>query len=181
MFCQNICMSWNKKIGQYLKLTTDRVSVLNPSLGLKIDCYPDAKFHGFYGNDKATDIACVKIQTGYSGVVAIVQCFKNMNLQTETTIKTMDAVIIQWIIMMDMVCLLVLSVGLSVGDATISVSMKKYNTGELVFVEMLPTQFITHRNYYVTKNILFHEDILKIRINIVNIDNVRQMVDMFTK
>ena len=45
-----------KWIGCYLKATTNKGLVLNPSsLMCKIDCFPDAEFYGSYGHEKPTD------------------------------------------------------------------------------------------------------------------------------
>ena len=57
--------------------------------------------------------------------------------------------------MMDMVDILGQSVGISVGGATINVSMHEYNAGALVLVETFPPRFTPRGNHYATKIIWF--------------------------
>jgi hypothetical protein len=55
-----------KQIGRYLKKTSDRGMVMNPSTGTcKIDAYPAADFAGMYGHEKPTDPSCVKSCSGF--------------------------------------------------------------------------------------------------------------------
>ncbi len=49
-----------KRIGRYLKNTSSRGMVINPTRELTIDAYPDAVFAGMYGHEKPTDPACAK-------------------------------------------------------------------------------------------------------------------------
>ena len=67
MFCpNNLHDKVLNLIGQYLKLTRDRVLILNPNRKLfKIDSYSDADFSGMYRHANPTDPACVKSRTGY--------------------------------------------------------------------------------------------------------------------
>ncbi len=57
-----------KRIGRYLKQTSDRGMVMNASTDIcKIDAYPDANFAfaGMYGHEKPVDPPCVKSRTGF--------------------------------------------------------------------------------------------------------------------
>jgi hypothetical protein len=55
-----------KRIGRYLKQTSDREMVMNPSTDIcNIDAYPDADFAGMYGHKKPVDPSCVKSCTGF--------------------------------------------------------------------------------------------------------------------
>ncbi len=55
-----------KRIGRYLKQTSDRGMVMNPSIDIcKIDAYPDADFAGMYGYEKPTDPSRVKSCSGF--------------------------------------------------------------------------------------------------------------------
>ena len=55
-----------KRIGIYLKVTSNKYFIINPSKELcRIDCYTDAEFLGMYGYDNPTDISFVKIITYY--------------------------------------------------------------------------------------------------------------------
>ncbi len=50
-----------KRIGCYLKQTSDCRLVMNPSSDVcNIDAYPDANFAGMYGHENHTDPACAK-------------------------------------------------------------------------------------------------------------------------
>ncbi len=54
-----------KRIGRYLKQTSDHRMVMNRSTDIcKIDAYPDANFVGMYGHKKPMDPSCVKSCTG---------------------------------------------------------------------------------------------------------------------
>jgi hypothetical protein len=46
--------------GRYLKNTSSRGMVIDPTRELMIDAYPDAAFAGMYGHEKPTDPACAK-------------------------------------------------------------------------------------------------------------------------
>jgi hypothetical protein len=55
-----------KRIGHYLKQTSDHGMVMNVSSDVcKIDAYPDADFSGMYGHEEHTDPACAKSCTGF--------------------------------------------------------------------------------------------------------------------
>ena len=79
---------------------------------------------------------------------------------------------------MDAVDLLGHSVGLSIGDATINVSMHEDNPGALVLAETLSPQFIPRSKHYATKTVWFCEEVLKRGIKIVNIDALPQLGDL---
>ena len=79
---------------------------------------------------------------------------------------------------MDAVDLLGHSVGLSIVDATINVSMHEDNPGALVLAETLSPQFIPRSKHYATKTVWFCEEFLKRGIKIVNIDALPQLGDL---
>jgi hypothetical protein len=84
-----------KRIGCYLKQTSDCGMVMNPSSNVcKIDAYPDADFAGMYGHEDCTDPACAKSYTGF--IITFAECpvFWQSKLQTETALSTMGAKII---------------------------------------------------------------------------------------
>jgi hypothetical protein len=55
-----------KCIGRYLKQTSERRMIMNPSTDIcKIDAYPEADFAGMYGHEKPVDPSCVKSCTGF--------------------------------------------------------------------------------------------------------------------
>jgi len=54
-----------KRIGRYLKNTSERGMVIQPTRELDVDAYPDADFAGMYGHEKPTDPACAKSRTGF--------------------------------------------------------------------------------------------------------------------
>jgi hypothetical protein len=81
-----------KQIGCYLKQTSDRGMVMNPSSDVcKIDTYPDADFAGMYGHEEHTDPACAKSQIGFIIIFADCPVFWQSKLQTETALSTMEA------------------------------------------------------------------------------------------
>ena len=67
MFCSKHSHEFAlKRIGRYLKQTSDRGMVMNLSTDIcKIDAYPDADFAGMYGHEKPVDPSCVKSCTGF--------------------------------------------------------------------------------------------------------------------
>ena len=79
---------------------------------------------------------------------------------------------------MDAVDILGHSVGLSIVDATINVSMHEDNPGALVLAETLSPQFIPRSKHYATKTVWFCEEFLKRGIKIVNIDALPQLGDL---
>jgi hypothetical protein len=84
-----------KCIGRYLKQTSDRGMIINPSSNVcKIDAYPDADFAGMYGHEDHTDLACAKSCTRF--IITFAECpvFWQSKLQTETALSTMEAEII---------------------------------------------------------------------------------------
>jgi hypothetical protein len=84
-----------KQIGHYLKQTSDRGMVMNPSSNVcKIDAYPDADFAGMYGHEDHTDLACAKSHNEF--IITFAECpvFWQSKLQTETALSTTEAEII---------------------------------------------------------------------------------------
>ncbi len=62
-----------KRIGCYLKQTSDQGMVMNPSSNvLKIDAYLDAHFAGMYGHEDHTDPICTKSWTGF--IITFAEC-----------------------------------------------------------------------------------------------------------
>ena len=82
---------------------------------------------------------------------------------------------------MDMVDLLGHSVGLTIWDATIYVSMQNENTGELMLAEKITPKFTPRSKHYETKTIWFHEENLKKRIKLVNIDTLHQLGQFYER
>ncbi len=80
-----------KHIGRYLKGTMTRGLILRPSNELKIDCYPDADFAGFWTRDKVDNPHCVRSWTGY--VICISDCpvLWTSKLQSEIALLTTEA------------------------------------------------------------------------------------------
>ncbi len=84
-----------KRIGRYLKQTSDRGVVMNPSTDIcKIDAYPDANFVGMYGHKKLVDPSCVKSHTGCVITFADAPILWKSQLQTKTALSTIEAKII---------------------------------------------------------------------------------------
>jgi hypothetical protein len=103
-----------KRIGCYLKQTSDHGIVMNPSNDVcKIDAYPDANFAEMYSHEDHRDPASAKSCTGF--IITFAECpvFWQLKLQTETAPSTMEAEIIalsacyrELFPITDMVCLL---------------------------------------------------------------------------
>ena len=177
-----------KRIGRYLKATSSRGLILNPSKELKVDCYPDADFAGMYGHEKPTDPSCAKSRTGFVITVADCPVFWQSKLQTETALSTMESEIIalahscrELFPVIDIVKSLAKAVGLPAGETSMNVSIHEDNAGALVLAETLPPQFTPRSKYYATKTIWFREEIHKRGILLKKIDTLEQLGDMFTK
>jgi hypothetical protein len=71
-----------KCIGRYLKQTSERRMIVNPSNDIcKIDAYPDADFAEMYGHEKPVDPSCVKSRTGFVITFADVPILWNSQLR----------------------------------------------------------------------------------------------------
>ena len=62
-----------KRIGRYLKATSERGLVLNPPRELKIDCYPDADFAGMYGYENSVILPVSRVELDLSLLLTTVQ------------------------------------------------------------------------------------------------------------
>ncbi len=85
-----------KRIVRYLKNTSSRGMIINPTRELTIDANPDADFAGIYGHEKPTDPACAKSRSGFVIVFAGVPVLWQSKLQTQTALSTMEAEVIAW-------------------------------------------------------------------------------------
>ncbi len=140
--------------------------MINPTMELSIDAYPDAGFAGMYGHEKHCDPVCAKSRTGFVIVFAGVPVMWQSKLQTETALSMMEAEIIalaacmrELIPIVNMVQSLAVAVGLPAGDVNMNVSVHEDNSGALVLAEMLPPQFTPRSKYYAIKTIWFCEQI----------------------
>ena len=80
-----------KRLVQYLNQTKDFGLVLKPNSNVcKIDAYPDADFAGMFGHENTTDLACVKIRTGFVINFADSTVIWVSKLQTETTLSNTE-------------------------------------------------------------------------------------------
>jgi hypothetical protein len=129
-----------KCIGRYLKQTSDRGMVMNPSSNVcKINAYPDADFTGMCSHEDHTDPACAKSCTGFIITFAECHVFWQSKLQTETALSTMEAKIIALPVcckelfpIIDMVCSSAEATNLPIGNTTMNVSIHEDNSGVLV-------------------------------------------------
>jgi hypothetical protein len=178
-----------KRIGRYLKQTSDHRMVMNPSSdGCKIDAYPDADFAGMYGHEDHTDPACAKSRTGF--IITFAECavFWQSKLQTETALSMMGAKTIalsaccrELFPIIDMVCSLAEATNLPIGNSAMNVSIHEDNSGALVLAKTLPPQFTLQREYYAIKTIWCCEENFKRDIQLNKIATVEQLGDIFTK
>jgi hypothetical protein len=178
-----------KRIGRYLKQTSERGMIMNPSTDIcKIDAYPDADFAGMYGHEKPVDPSCVKSRTGFVITFADVPILWKSQLQTETALSTMEAEIIalsaccrDLFPIIDMVESVTRQVNLPIGETTMKLSVHEDNSGALVLAKTLPPQFTPRSKYYAIKTIWFREEIHKRCVQLLKIDTVEQLGDIFTK
>jgi len=164
--------------------------VMNPSSdACKIDAYPDTDFAGIYGHEEHTDPACAKSRTEFILTFADCPVFWQSKLQTaETALSTTEAEIIalsaccrELFPIMDMVSSVTKSVKLPIGNTTMNVSIHEDNSGALVLAKILPPQFTHRSKYYAVKTIWFCEEIFKGDVQLLKINTVEQLGDIFTK
>jgi hypothetical protein len=138
-----------KRIGCYLKQTSDHGMVMNPSSNVcKIDACPDADFAGMYGHEDHTDPTCAKSCTGFIITFAECSVFWQSKLQTQTALSAMEAEIIalsaccrELFPFIDMVHSLAEATNLPIGNMIMNVSIQEDNLGALVLAKTLPPQF----------------------------------------
>ncbi len=153
---------------------------MNPSTDIcKIDAYPDADFAGMYGHEKLVDPSCVKSRTGFVIAFADVPILWKSQLQMETALSTMEAEIIalsaccrDLFPIIDMVESVTSQVNLPIGETTMKLS---------VHAKTLPPQFTPRSKYYAIKTIWFRDKIHKRCVQLLKIDTVKQLGDIFTK
>ena len=141
-----------------------------------------------YGRELPTDPDCVKSRTGFVITFANFPVYLASKLQTETALSTMESEINSLahsckllFLIIDITISLGQAVGLPIGDTTMNVSIHEDNSGALILSKALPPQFTPRSKYYASKTIWFREEINKRGINILNIDTVEQLVDIFTR
>ena len=81
----------------------------------------------------------------------------------------------------DMVESVTSSVKLPIGETTMKLSVHEDNSGALVLAKTLPPQFTPRSKYYAIKTIWFREEIHKRCVQLLKIDTVEQLGDIFTK
>ena len=67
------------------------------------------------------------------------------------------------------------------GDTKMNISVHEGNVGALVLARTFSPQFNPRSKYYATKTILFREEIVKRSVNLLRIDNIYHLGDLFTK
>jgi hypothetical protein len=152
-----------KRIGRYLKATSTRGLVINPTSDvLKIDAYPDADFAGMYGYEKHDDPSCVKSRTDYVINVSNCPVLWQSKLQTETATSTMEAEVVaiahcarELIPIMQMVEFLGPAVNLPVDITSMHVCIHEDNAGALILADTLPPQYTPRSKHYHIKTIWF--------------------------
>jgi hypothetical protein len=80
-----------KKIIRYLKGTSDKGLIMEPSKDISLDCYVDADFAGLYGVEDSQNPVSVKSRTGYVLMLANCPLLWVSKMQTEIAASTMEA------------------------------------------------------------------------------------------
>jgi hypothetical protein len=177
-----------KHIGRYIKQTLERRMIMNLSTDIyKIDAYPDADFAGMYEHKKPVDPSCVKSHTGFVITFAGFHILWKSQLQTEIALSTMEAKFIALLAcykdlfpIINMVESVTCQVNLPIGETTM-ISVHEDNSGALVLVKTLPPQFTPQIKYYAIKTIWFCEEIHDRCVQLLKINTVKQLQDIFTK
>ena len=190
MFCaRKLHETALKHIGRYLLTTRDQGMILNPSIQLNIDAYPDADFAGLYIHEDSLDPVFVRSITGFLITVANCPVIWSSKLQTETALSTMEAEVVamasccrELFPVIDLTCELGMAAGIPPNDtAQMHVTPHEDNIGALTLAETLPPQFTPRSKHYAIKTVWFHEQIIKRGIKLLKIDTKDQLGDIFTK
>ena len=80
-----------KRIGRYLKGTSERGMVIHPNSKLGLKLYADADFAGLFAVEDKEDPICVKSRTGWVLTLGGVPVTWSSKLQTEIALSTMEA------------------------------------------------------------------------------------------
>jgi hypothetical protein len=99
----------------------------------------------------------------------------------EAKVIALSACCRELFLIIDMVSSLIKSAKLPIGKTTLNVSIQEVNLGALVLAKTLPPQFTPQSNYYAIKMIWFGEEIFERGIQLLKIDTVKQLGDIFTK
>jgi hypothetical protein len=162
---------------------------MNPSTDIcKIDAYLDAVFARINGHKKPVDPSCAKSCTGFVITFADVPILWKSHLQTETALSTMEAKIIALLAccrdlfpIIGMVEAVTCQVNLPIRETTMKLSVHEDNSGALVLAKTLPPQLTPQSQYYAIKMIWFCKEIHKHCVQLLMIDTVKQLGDIFTK
>ena len=73
------------------------------------------------------------------------------------------------------------AVNLPIGETTMKLSVHEDHLGALVWATTLPPQFTPRSKYYAIKTIWFREGIHRQNIDLLKIDTIKQLGDIFTK
>ena len=82
---------------------------------------------------------------------------------------------------MDLVSRIGPVVGLDGGGTNLNVSIHEDNAGALILAQTLPPQYTPRSKHYHIKTVWFREEIVKRGINLVKIETVEQLGDIFTR
>jgi hypothetical protein len=129
----------------------------------------------------------MKSCTGFIIIFAGVPILWKSQLQTETALSTMEAKIIALLVycrdlfpIINMVESVTRSVHLPIRK-TMKLLVHEDNSGALVLAKTLPPQFTSQSKYYAIKNIWFCKKIHKGCIQLLMINTVKQLGEIFTK
>jgi hypothetical protein len=121
----------------------------------------------------------------------ICQCSYSLEMQLQMEIlalSTMEAKIIALLVccrdlfpIIDMVESVTSSMKLPIRETTMKLSVHDDNSGALVLAKTLPPQFTPRSKHYAIKTIWFHEEIHKRCIQLLKINTVEQLGEIFTK
>jgi hypothetical protein len=80
-----------KRIGRYLKGTSDKGLIMRPSKHLHVDCYPDSDFAGLYNHEDVQDPHCVRSRAGYVILLSCCPVLWASQLISTLCLSTMEA------------------------------------------------------------------------------------------
>jgi hypothetical protein len=178
-----------KRIGRYLKGTTNNGLILNPDDGLSVDCYPDADFAGLWGHEHPQDPHCARSRTGYVITLAGCPVLWKSTLQTEIALSTMESEYIalstsckDLFPLVDLIKELGGCLGVPVNDSSnLHIKIHEDNVGALTLGKLEPRRMTLRSKHYAIKYHWFRTQIGPRNVNLKKIESAKQLGDIFTK
>ena len=179
-----------KRIGRYLKGTSDKGLILKPQKSLNVDLYVDSDFAGLWNTEDQMDPTSVKSRSGWIFTIGGSPIAWVSKLQQEIALSTMEAEYVDLSMSMkDLLPLMrivrAVAEGLDLGDeviSTIQSDVWEDNAGALTLAKLEPPRYTPRSKHYALKYHWFREHVYNDDcISLNKIDTKMQLADLLTK